>query len=90
MLILVLYGLSGLFLYRLLNRPFGCGFAFLVLYGLAPFVTEGALWLSASSRVVVSVFPPPWADCSCRGRWIKKPGFGHGIFFRQSAVLFPV
>lgn len=55
-IILALYVLSGIFLYYLANRHFKCGFAFLVVFGLTPFVNEAVYWISASSRIVVSVF----------------------------------
>ena len=53
----LLYGISGVLFYCALNRsgirtsPF-----FLVFYGLCPLNTEGTYWVSASSRVVFSLF----------------------------------
>jgi hypothetical protein len=57
MLILTaMYGVACYLFYRILNKYVRCGFLFALLVGLAPFLSEGTYWISASSRIVVSLF----------------------------------
>lgn len=51
-----MYGATCYLFYRILNKYVHCGFLFAVVLGLAPFLAEGTYWISASSRIVVSLF----------------------------------
>jgi hypothetical protein len=56
LLLTALFGVTCFLYYRVLNKYLHCGFLFAVLLGLAPFLSEGTFWISASSRIVVSLF----------------------------------
>ncbi len=56
-IITMMHGASAYFLYKVLEyQGLKVGMMFLVVYGLLPLGTESTYWISASSRLVVSVF----------------------------------
>lgn len=52
----LMFATSALFFESVLNRLFGCSTLFSVIYLLIPINFEGVYWISASSRVVTSLF----------------------------------
>lgn len=56
-IISLMHGISGVLFYKAANRcGLRTGLLFLVLYVFLPINVEGTYWLSASSRIVVSMF----------------------------------
>lgn len=56
-IITILHAFSCYFFVRVFEyNKIKTGFVFLITYGLSPFLTEATYWISASSRLVVSMF----------------------------------
>lgn len=57
LIITVLHAFSCYFFVRVFEyKKIKTGYIFLLTYGLSPFLTEATYWISASSRLVVSIF----------------------------------
>ena len=55
LLMSVAYAISCCAYWKLFEKYMHSGWLFIILFGLAPFLFEGTYWLSASSRIVVSL-----------------------------------
>lgn len=56
LLVSAMFAASAVLFWRVLNKRFGTGPVFLVVYTLMPIAFEGTYWLSASTRIVTGLF----------------------------------
>ena len=86
-LISAMYAASACLFRRVWGEYFGTGYLFLVVYALLPLGVEGTYWISASNRVVPSLFFvalamylfQKWCRTG-RARWLP-------LYFRRPAHL---
>jgi len=52
----VMYAATAVILHRIFNKLFGTGYFFTVVFCLFPLAFEGLYWVSASSRIIPSLF----------------------------------
>ena len=90
-IISVLYGMSGVLFYKALkNLGIKVGSIFFAVYLFLPLNVEGSYWISASSRIVVSMFlisAAVWAATEDKTILFLLFNFLSVWFYEQTAVL---
>ncbi len=91
LVISVLYGMSGVLFYKALKKlGIKVGAVFFAVYLFLPLNSEGTYWVSASSRIVVSLFLislSAWAISEDRKILFSLFSFLSVWFYEQTAVL---